>query len=306
MNRWYGSGSFIKKELMKVDVEPGSGFCFGVQNAVMIAEEALRSGEKVWCLGEIVHNDIEVARLTELGLATVTYEEFERLRDCKVLIRAHGEPPSTYIKAAENNITIIDATCPIVRSMQEKIRKVAEVSRNEKGQIVIYGKEGHAEVIGLMGAAGPRGILVTGQGDLHRIDYSKPVFLFSQTTKSKVQYEVVAEIIRLNMEKISADHAAEYLKVHNTICRQVSGREPRLRDFARQNDVIIFVSGRKSSNGRMLFEVIQKVNPRSYFIAAPAELNRDWFKGVSSAGVCGATSTPRWLIQEVADIIAGQ
>lgn len=290
---------------MKVDVEQGSGFCFGVQNAVMIAEEALRAGETVYCLGEIVHNDIEVARLTGLGLATITYEQFENLRDCKVLIRAHGEPPSTYKKAAKNNITIIDATCPIVHSMQEKIRRVSEVSRDEKGQIVIYGKEGHAEVIGLMGAAGPRGILVTGQGDLHRIDYTRPVFLFSQTTKSKVQYEVVAEIIRLNMEKISPEHAMNNLKVHNTICRQVSGREPRLRDFAMQHDVIIFVSGRQSSNGRMLFEVCSRVNPRSFFVSAPEELNSDWFAGAASVGVCGATSTPRWLIQKVADIIAG-
>lgn len=289
---------------MKVDVEPGSGFCFGVQNAVMIAEEALRAGETVYCLGEIVHNDIEVARLTELGLVTITYDEFDALRDCKVLIRAHGEPPSTYTKALENNITIIDATCPIVHSMQEKIRKVAEVSRQEMGQIVIYGKEGHAEVIGLMGAAGPRGILVTGQGDLHRIDYNKPVFLFSQTTKSKVQYEVVAEIIKLNMEKISPEHAVANLKVHNTICRQVSGREPRLRDFAKQHDVIIFVSGKKSSNGRMLFEVCLKVNSRSHFISSPEELNREWLNGASSVGVCGATSTPRWLIQKVADIIS--
>lgn len=291
---------------MKVDVEQGSGFCFGVQNAVMIAEEALRAGEAVRCLGEIVHNDIEVARLTELGLVTITYDEFEKLHDCKVLIRAHGEPPSTYVKAAENNITIIDATCPIVRSMQEKIRKVAEVSRDEKGQIVIYGKEGHAEVIGLMGAAGPSGILVTGQGDMHRIDYTKPVFLFSQTTKSRVQYEVMAEIIRLNMEKISPEHAAANLKVHNTICRQVSGREPRLRDFAMLHDVIIFVSGRKSSNGRMLFETCLKANPRSHFISSPEELNPEWFDGVSSTGVCGATSTPRWLIQKVAEIIAGE
>lgn len=289
---------------MKVEVEQGSGFCFGVENAVVIAENALRGGETVYCLGEIVHNDIEVARLTGLGLRAITYDEFEKLRDCKVLIRAHGEPPSTYAKARENNITIIDATCPIVRSMQEKIRKVAELSRDEKGQIVIYGKEGHAEVIGLMGAAGSRGILVTGKGDLHRIDYTKPVFLFSQTTKSKVQYEVVAEIIRLNIEKVSPDHSSSNLKVHNTICRQVSGREPRLREFAMKHDVIIFVSGRNSSNGRMLFEVCQKVNPRSHFISSPGELNREWFHDSSSAGVCGATSTPRWLIQEVADIVA--
>jgi 4-hydroxy-3-methylbut-2-enyl diphosphate reductase len=288
---------------MKVDIEPGSGFCFGVENAVAIAEDALREGEEVYCLGEIVHNDIEVARLTGLGLRTINYEDFEALRDCKVLVRAHGEPPSTYAKASENNIELIDATCPIVRSIQEKIRKVAELSREEKGQVVIYGKEGHAEVIGLMGAAGPRGILITGKGNLHRINYTKPVFLFSQTTKSKVQYEVVAEIIRLNMEKASPDHSSENLKVHNTICRQVSGREPKLRKFATKHDVIIFVSGRNSSNGRMLFEVCLKENPRSHFISSPDELESAWFRYAASAGVCGATSTPRWLIQKVAGLI---
>jgi 4-hydroxy-3-methylbut-2-enyl diphosphate reductase len=288
---------------MKVEIEPGSGFCFGVENAVRIAEDALREGETVYSLGEIVHNDIEVARLTHLGLRTITYEEFEKLRDCKVLVRAHGEPPSTYEKAQKNNITIIDATCPIVRSMQEKIRKVADISRLEEGQIVIYGKEGHAEVIGLMGAAGPRGILVTGKGDLGRIDFTKPVFLFAQTTKSKIQYEVVAEIIRLNMEKVSAEHPGNTLKVHNTTCRQVSGREPKLREFSRKNDVIVFVSGRKSSNGRMLFDVCHKENPRSHFISAPEELKREWFNDASSAGICGATSTPRWLIQKVAEIV---
>ena len=288
---------------MKVEIEPGSGFCFGVENAVRIAEDALREGETVYSLGEIVHNDIEVARLTHLGLRTITYEEFENLRDCKVLVRAHGEPPSTYEKAQKNNITIIDATCPIVRSMQEKIRKVADISRLEEGQIVIYGKEGHAEVIGLMGAAGPRGILVTGKGDLGRIDFTKPVFLFAQTTKSKIQYEVVAEIIRLNMEKVSAEHPGNTLKVHNTTCRQVSGREPKLREFSRKNDVIVFVSGRKSSNGRMLFDVCHKENPRSHFISAPEELKREWFNDASSAGICGATSTPRWLIQKVAEIV---
>ena len=289
---------------MKVDIEESSGFCFGVKNAVTIAEDVLRDGETVYCLGEIVHNDIEVARLTSLGLKAITYEEFATLRDNKVLIRAHGEPSSTYEKARENNITIIDATCPIVRSMQEKIRKVAELSRDEKGQIVIYGKEGHAEVIGLMSAAGPGGILVTGKGDLRRIDYTRPVYLFSQTTKSKVQYDVVAEIIRLNMEKVSPDHSSSNLKVHNTICRQVSEREPRLMEFASKHDVIVFVSGRNSSNGRMLFEVCLKVNPRSYFISSPDELKRKWFNDSSSAGICGATSTPGWLIQEVADIVA--
>lgn len=288
---------------MKVDIEEGSGFCFGVENAVKIAEESLREGETVYSLGEIVHNDIEVARLTDLGLKTISYEEFGKLSNCKVLVRAHGEPPSTYSKALENNINIIDATCPIVRSMQEKIKRVAELSFAENGQIVIYGKEGHAEVIGLMGAAGSRGILVTGKEDLGRIDFTKPVFLFAQTTLSKIQYEVVAEIIRLNMEKESAKNPGNILKVHKTICSQVSGREPKLTEFSRQHDVIIFVSGRKSSNGRMLFEVCKKVNPRSHFISSPAELCADWFIEASSAGVCGATSTPRWLIQEVAELV---
>lgn len=290
---------------MRVEIEPGSGFCFGVENAVRIAEEALQKGEKVYCLGEIVHNDIEVARLKALGLVTITYEEFARLRDCKVLVRAHGEPPSTYELAAKNNITIIDATCPIVHSMQEKIKKVSLVSSHEDGQIVIYGKEGHAEVIGLMGAAGEKGILVTGKQDLGRIDFTKPVWLFAQTTRSKAEYELVAEIIRLNLEKESPEHPGNTLKVYKTICRQVSDREPRLRDFARKNDVIIFVSGKKSSNGRMLFEVCREENSRSYFISSPEEIDTAWFKDAGSVGVCGATSTPKWLIQKVAGTIKG-
>jgi 4-hydroxy-3-methylbut-2-enyl diphosphate reductase len=285
---------------MKVDIEPGSGFCFGVENAVRIAEEALAEGEEVYCLGEIVHNDIEVDRLKKLGLVTITYEQFEQLRNCKVLVRAHGEPPSTYEKARENNITIIDATCPIVHSMQEKIKKVQAVSKAEDGQIVIFGKEGHAEVIGLLGAAGDKGILVTGRHDIGRIDFTRPVWLFAQTTRSKTEYEVVAEIIRLKLEQERENHPGNALKVHNTICRQVSDREPRLREFSRAHDVILFVSGRKSSNGRMLFDVCKQENWHSYFISSPGEINPEWLKDAKSIGVCGATSTPRWLIQEVA------
>lgn len=288
---------------MKVSIEQGSGFCFGVKNAVRIAEESLLKGEKVFCLGEIVHNDIEVARLTKLGLVTISYDEFEKMHDTTVLVRAHGEPPSTYERARENNITIIDATCPIVRSIQEKISKVADLSRQAKGQIVIFGKEGHAEVIGLMGAAGSGGILVTGADDLERIDYTRPVYLFSQTTRSKAAYEVLAERIRERLAAESERHPGNSLKVHNTICRQVSGREPRLRDFARRHDVIIFVSGKKSSNGRVLFEVCRAENPRSHFISSPEEISGHWFSDAVSAGVCGATSTPGWLIKKVADVI---
>ena len=288
---------------MKVEIEPGSGFCFGVENAVRIAEEALRAGEEVYCLGEIVHNDIEVSRLKGLGLVTITYDQFSQLRDCKVLVRAHGEPPSTYEMAEKNNITLIDATCPIVHSMQEKIKKVKLVNSQEDGQIVIYGKQDHAEVRGLMGAAGEKGILVTGKHDIGKIDFTRPVWLFAQTTRSKDEYELVAEIIRLNLEKAAPDHPGNHLKVYKTICRQVSDREPRLRSFARENDVIIFVSGRKSSNGRMLFDVCRNENRRSHFVSSPGEIDPGWFANAQSAGVCGATSTPKWLIQKVAEAI---
>ncbi|MBE0680088.1 MAG: 4-hydroxy-3-methylbut-2-enyl diphosphate reductase [Bacteroidales bacterium] len=288
---------------MKVEIEPGSGFCFGVENAVRIAEEALHEGEKVYCLGEIVHNDIEVARLKKMGMVTITYDEFEKLHDCKVLVRAHGEPPSTYEKARQNNISIIDATCPIVHSMQEKIKKVQLASREANGQIVIYGKEGHAEVIGLMGAAGEKGILVTGKEDIGRIDFTRPVWLFAQTTRSKAEYELVAEIIRLNLEKEAGKHPGNDLKVHKTICRQVSDREPRLRTFASNHEVIIFVSGKKSSNGRMLYDVCRKENSRSYFISSPGEIDPEWLRDVRTAGICGATSTPKWLIQKVAEAV---
>jgi len=288
---------------MKVEVEPGSGFCFGVENAVRIAEEILHKGEPVYCLGEIVHNDIEVTRLKEMGMVTITYDQFDKLHDCKVLVRAHGEPPSTYERARENNITIIDATCPIVHSMQKKIKKVAELSVKQEGQIVIFGKKGHAEVIGLMGAAGPNGILVTGRQDVSMIDFTRPVWLFSQTTRSKDEYELVAEIIRLNLEKQSALHPGNTLKIYNTICRHVWDREPRLREFAGKHDVIIFVSGKKSSNGRMLFDVCLNENSRSHFISSPAEIDRSWFSNAKSTGICGATSTPKWLIQKVADAL---
>lgn len=288
---------------MKVDIEPGAGFCFGVENAVQIAEEALGEGEDVYCLGEIVHNDIEVDRLKKLGLVTITYHQFEQLRDCKVLVRAHGEPPSTYEKARENNISIIDATCPIVHSMQEKIKRVQVISEIEDGQIVIFGKEGHAEVIGLLGAAGEKGILVTGRHDIGKIDFARPVWLFAQTTRSKTEYEVVAEIIRLKLEQEREKHPGNNLKVYNTICRQVSDREPRLRDFSSKHDVILFVSGRKSSNGRMLYDICRRENRKSHFISSPGEIDPEWLKGAKSVGICGATSTPKWLIQDVAGIV---
>ncbi len=288
---------------MKVDIEPGSGFCFGVENAVRIAGEALRAGEKIFSLGEIVHNDSEVDRLKKLGLITISYEEFAQLRDCKVLIRAHGEPPSTYETARKNNIAIIEATCPIVHSLQEKIKRVLIRAREENGQIVIFGKEGHAEVIGLLGAGGDKAMLITGLQDINKIDFTRPVWLFSQTTKSKAEYDLIIEAIRRNHENMSIAHPANFLKVYNTICGQVSGRESKLREFARHHDVIIFVSGKQSSNGHMLFDVCLKENRRSYFVSSMEEINPVWFSNAGNAGVCGATSTPRWLIHKVAEAI---
>lgn len=288
---------------MKIDIEPGSGFCFGVENAVNIAEDLLSEGEKVYCLGEIVHNDIEVKRLKDLGLVTISHDDFAKMRDCKVLVRAHGEPPATYETARRNNISIIDATCPIVHSLQEKIKRVLTLAKQENGQIAIFGKEDHAEVIGLLGAANGLGILITGVEDISKIDFTRPVWLFSQTTKSTAEYEHISEVIeqrlRANRDKWPGNH----LKVHNTICRQVSGREPRLKIFVRQHDVIIFVSGRKSSNGKMLYEVCLSENKRSYFVSSADEINPMWFSGAESIGVCGATSTPRWLIRKIAEAI---
>ena len=237
---------------MKVEIEPGSGFCFGVENAIRIAEEELRAGEKVFCLGEIVHNDTEVARLKDLGLITISHEEFAKLKDNKVLIRAHGEPPSTYETARQNNITVIEATCPIVHSLQGKVKQVLVSAREKNGQVVIFGKEDHAEVIGLLGAASEKGVLITGLHDLDKIDFTRPVWLFSQTTKSKAEYALISKTIQERQESMREKNPDIFLKVYNTICGQVSGREPRLKTFSRKNDVIIFVSGKNSSNGHML------------------------------------------------------
>lgn len=289
---------------MKIDVEPGSGFCFGVENAVKIAEEALKSGETVYSLGEIVHNDIEVRRLRDLGLVTITYDEFNKLRDARVLIRAHGEPPSTYETAHRNNISVIEATCPIVHSIQERIKKVLVNARDENGQIVIFGKEGHAEVVGLLGAAREKGLLITGAGDLDRIDYSRPVWLFAQTTKNKDEYSEISGMIGQRLESVRKLYPGNHLKVYNSICRQVSGREARLKVFARQHDVIVFVSGLKSSNGRMLYKVCLDENKRSFFVSSTEEIKPEWFSGAANVGICGATSTPRWLIHDVATIIS--
>jgi 4-hydroxy-3-methylbut-2-enyl diphosphate reductase len=289
---------------MQVEIDRKSGFCFGVQNAVGIAEKALLEGERVYSLGPIVHNDMEVQRLSRLGLTSVNHDQFHNLRDCKVLIRAHGEPPDTYITARENNITIIEATCPIVKTLQARIRKTFAGSKEGMIQVVIYGKPGHAEVIGLMGQIENKGILVKAPDDLSRIDFTRPVQLFSQTTMSVKDYNALAENMRGKYRRAGFSDPEEMLKVHRTICGQVSNREPHLKEFARNHDVVIFVSGNESSNGKMLYQVCKSVNPDTYFVAGESELDLSWFAGKNTVGVCGATSTPKWLIENIRDIIS--
>ena len=288
---------------MVVEVDEKSGFCFGVQNAVEIAEEALLRGEKVFCLGQIVHNDIEVERLLSLGLVTVNHEEYLNLRNCKVLIRAHGEPPETYMVAEKNNISIIEATCPIVKRLQSKIKNIWIERAISGGQVVIFGKAGHAEVIGLLGQTNNQAILTDGEKNLDKIDYTREIHLYSQTTMSVSDYNQLAEKIRLLMKAAGIEDPEKHLHVNRTICGQVSNRQPGLRAFSKKHDIIIFVSGKESSNGKMLFSVCKTVNPNSWFISSPDELKKEWFRGVNSVGVCGATSTPKWLIDLVRDTI---
>ncbi len=289
---------------MLVEIDRKSGFCFGVRNAVEIAEKALLEGEKVYSLGPIVHNDMEVKRLSGLGLTSINHDQFRNLRDCKVLIRAHGEPPETYITAQKNNITIIEATCPIVKTLQARIRKTFAGSKEGMAQVVIFGKPGHAEVIGLLGQIENKGILLKAPDDLSDIDFQKPVHLFSQTTMSVKDYNTLAENIREKYRQAGFQDPEEMLKVHRTICGQVSNREPHLKEFARNHDVVIFVSGNESSNGKMLYQVCKSVNPDTYFVASESELDLKWFTGKNTVGVCGATSTPKWLIENIRDIIS--
>jgi 4-hydroxy-3-methylbut-2-en-1-yl diphosphate reductase len=289
---------------MVVEIDRQSGFCFGVQNAVAIAEKALLKGEKVFSLGPIVHNDKEVERLSMLGLVSIDHDEFRNLRNCKVLIRAHGEPPETYITAERNNITIIEATCPIVKRLQSKIKYQWQNIKETNGQVVIFGKAGHAEVVGLLGQINNEGILVTGPDDIKKIDVTRPVYLFSQTTMSVKEYGSFTDNLRLKMLENGISDPEKNLVINKTICGQVSNREPHLKAFAKKHDIIIFVSGRESSNGKMLYSVCRNVNPDTHFVSAPEELDLSWFKGKNSVGICGATSTPKWLIEKIHDIIS--
>jgi 4-hydroxy-3-methylbut-2-en-1-yl diphosphate reductase len=288
---------------MVVEIDERSGFCFGVQNAVEIAEEALAKGEKVFSLGPIVHNDIEVERLFGMGLESIDHDQFRNLNNCKVLIRAHGEPPETYYSAEKNNITIIEATCPIVKKLQSRIKDTWIETKKKGGQVVILGKAGHAEVVGLLGQTNDEAILTNGIANLDKIDYNKDVHLFSQTTMSVSDYKLLAETIRLRMKENGIGDPERHLHVNNTICGQVSNRQPGLKKFVRNHDIVIFVSGKESSNGKMLYSICKSENPETFFISSTDDLKKEWFKGKKSVGICGATSTPKWLIDNIRDII---
>jgi len=284
---------------MKVVIDTKSGFCFGVVNAIKKAEDELASKGMLYCLGDIVHNNEEVQRLAGKGMKTISREEFFTMKNCRVLIRAHGEPPETYAYARENNIELIDATCPVVLSIQKKIKKSFEQQSEKNGQMVIYGKPGHAEVEGLNGQTGHRALVVQSTDDLEKIDFTRPISLYSQTTKPLEGFREIAEAIR--------SRAGENVpvEIRDTICRQVSNRAPHLSQFASSYDVVLFVAGKKSSNGAVLFDVCRKANPKSYAISNTSEINQDWFKGAETICICGATSTPQWLMEEVADFVSG-
>ncbi len=281
---------------MRVEIDDNSGFCFGVVRAIGEAERALQSGE-VFSLGDIVHNRIEVQRLERLGLRTVSHEDLPSLVGRRLLVRAHGEPPSTFGKAAALGIEVIDATCPVVAKLQERVVRAHAKMREAGGQVVILGKRGHAEVVGLTGQVAEPTIIVERIDDLEQIDFSRPIFFLSQTTQSVELFE------QMRGEMLSRLASPEMLTAHDTICRQVSSREKHLDEFARKQDVVIFVCGRKSSNGKVLAEVCRSANPRTYNVEEAPELQPEWFEGAESVGICGATSTPKWLMQEIANEI---
>ncbi len=290
---------------MKVIIDEKAGYCFGVEFAIQMAEEEMKEADNLYCLGDIVHNGMEVERLRKQGLVTIDREQLKNLHNCKVLIRAHGEPPETYQIAIENNIELIDASCPVVLKLQNRVKKAFDHATTKDGQMVIYGKQGHAEVIGLNGQTQNQSIIVTTTADLDKIDFTRPITLFSQTTKSTAGfYKLKAEIQkRIKEENNNENTLLESFDANDSICRQVSNREPQMEKFSQQCDVIVFVSGKKSSNGKSLYNVCKSFNPRSYFVENESEVRPDWFNENDTVGISGATSTPMWLMKNVAEYI---
>ena len=282
---------------MKVEIDPESGFCFGVLSAIGKAEEELRCDQQLYCLGDIVHNGMECDRLQGLGLKTINHEQFAELKDAKVLLRAHGEPPSTYNTAKKNGITLIDATCPVVLKLQQRIHKQYRQLDPATQQIIIFGQKGHAEVLGLVGQTDGTATVIESADEIDRIDFNKDIFLYSQTTKSAASYNHLIEKIAGKLP-----HGRSFIH-NNSVCGQVSHRGENIREFARRHDVILFVSGRKSSNGKVLFGECLNVNPRSYLIEGRQDIDLEVLNNAESVGICGATSTPKWLMEECRDYI---
>lgn len=280
---------------MKVEIDKKSGFCFGVIKAIKSAEEELENSNSLYCLGDIVHNGKEVQRLEKMGLKSISKEEFFNLKNCKVLIRAHGEPPETYEHAKQNNIELIDATCPVVLTLQEKVKNSYKSKMQANGQVVIFGKKGHAEIVGLNGQTNHNAIIVESVEDIKKIDTTRPVSLYSQTTKRIEDFNEIANLVYSGMKP------GVPVEIKDTICRQVSNRVPNLKIFASNYDLILFVAGKKSSNGQYLYSICKEENSNSHIISDLEGIKKDWFQGVKSVGICGATSTPNWLMEEVAN-----
>lgn len=277
--------------MIKVEIDESSGFCFGVTTAIKKAEKELQDDKTLYCLGDIVHNGKECERLRKMGLQAIDHERFNRLHDAKVLLRAHGEPPATYAQAEKNHIEIIDATCPVVLQLQKRIKREYD-STNGQAQIVIFGKKGHAEVLGLVGQTQGNAIVLEKPEDVKQLDFNRDIRLYSQTTKSLEDFRKIVAYIQ---EHISPEASFRF---YDTICRQVANRMPNIRKFAARHDLILFVCGKKSSNGKVLFSECKKVNPNSYMIDSAREIDFEKFKNISSVGICGATSTPKWLMEE--------
>ena len=307
--------------MLQIEIDEGSGFCFGVTTAIKKAEEELAKGTKLYCLGDIVHNSMEVERLTQQGLITINHDQLRELHDATVLLRAHGEPPETYELAQKNNIEIIDATCPVVLALQRRIKNQYEKNGNnitesvEKvdleaelknkqrastAQIVIFGKNGHAEVLGLVGQTHSQAIVIEIFEDVEKLDFNRDIYLYSQTTKSLNEFHRIIEYIQAHISE-----AAQF-RSFDTICRQVANRMPNISSFAAKHDLILFVAGRKSSNGKVLFHECLSINPNSHQVESADEINMEWFDNVQTVGICGATSTPKWLMEECRDAILRQ
>jgi len=280
--------------MLQIEIDNGSGFCFGVTTAIQKAEEELAKGETLYCLGDIVHNGMECERLRSMGLVTIDHDQMRQLHDVKVLLRAHGEPPETYELARRNNIEIIDATCPVVLQLQKRIKKQFEAG---DGQIVIFGKKGHAEVLGLVGQTQSKAIVIEDFDEVTKLDFTRDIYLYSQTTKSLDEFHRIIEYIQDHMA------AGATFKSFDTICRSVANRMPNISQFATRHDLILFVCGRKSSNGKVLFNECKRVNPNTHLIEGPEEIAPTWLDGIQTVGICGATSTPKWLMEQCRDAI---